>query len=183
MRASAHLFAAGVVLAGIATTSCGGSSPPERPPAPPSPPVVVVTMTEYRFRPSQKQLAPGRVVFRMVNAGDEPHSPALVPLDEDVPPIDEQVRGAERRIVAPYAGVNTRLPGATGTFAVDLVAGRRYAFVCYASTPDEKAHSKLGMTWEFRTAGTPPPSPSSTVPSSNSTPPSSDAGPSERPPS
>lgn len=148
--------------------------------------MVVVTMSEYRFRPSQKQLAPGRVVFRMVNAGDEPHSPALVPLEEDVPPIEEQVRGAERRIVAPFAGVNTRFPGATGTFAVDLVAGRRYAFVCYASTPDEKAHSKLGMTWEFRTAGTSPPATgslpsSSTVPSSNSTPPSSDAGASEQP--
>ena len=109
-------------------------------------------MSEYRLRPHTTRLAAGRVVFRMVNAGQEPHSPALVPLDEDVPPIDVQVRSPERRIVAPFAGVNTRLPGATGTFAVDLVAGRRYAFVCYASTADEKAHSKLGMTWEFRAA-------------------------------
>lgn len=168
MSVRGRLLAAVVVLAGNATTSCGGSSPPERPAAPPSPPVVVVTMDEYRFRPSATRLAAGRVVFRMVNAGREPHSPALVPLDEDVPPIDAQVRGAERRIVAPFAGVNTRLPGAVGTFAVDLVAGRRYAFVCYASTAEEKAHSKLGMTWEFRTAGATAPSPGS--------PPSSDPG-------
>lgn len=159
MTVRPRLFAAVVVLAGHAATSCGGSSPPQRPAAPPSPAVVVVTMNEYRFRPSATRLRAGRVVFRMVNAGREPHSPALVPLDEDVPPIDVQVSSAERRIVAPFAGVNTRLPGAVGTFAVDLVAGRRYAFVCYASTAEEKAHSKLGMTWEFRTAGATDPSP------------------------
>lgn len=107
-------------------------------------------MHEYRYDLSTTILPAGRVVFRFHNAGTEPHSPALLPLDEDVPPIDVQVKSLERRVVAPFASVNERRPGATGTFAVDLVAGRRYAFVCYATAPDGEAHTRKGMTWETR---------------------------------
>lgn len=146
---------AGLVLGAAAATGCHGSAQPpvaRRPAAPESPPVITVTMREYRFEFESPgpALPAGRVVFRMVNLGSERHNPALIPLDEDVPPIDEQVRGTERRIVTPLASVNDRVPGATGTFAVDLVPGRRYAFICFATTKDGVAHSQKGMTWEGR---------------------------------
>ncbi|MDP8932263.1 MAG: hypothetical protein M3O70_27815, partial [Actinomycetota bacterium] len=38
----------------------------------------------------------------------------------------------------------------TGTFAVDLVPGQRYALVCFMTTPDGWGHANLGMTWEAR---------------------------------
>ena len=123
-------------------------------------------MDEYRFDLGSAAAAvpAGRVVFRMTNAGGETHIPSLVPLDEDVPPIDIQVRGTARRAVKPLGGVNNRLPGETGTFAVDLVAGRRYAFICYAYTPDKVAHSQKGMTWEGRAQAQDPPGPAAPRP-------------------
>jgi len=141
------------VLATTVMSGCGGPAPaPDRPPAPASPIEITVKLEEHRFDfgPAFSGVPAGRVVFRMVNVGQETHIPSLVPLEDDVPPIDAQVRGAERRIVQTLGGVNDRLPGETGTFAVDLVAGRRYAFICYATGPDGVAHSQKGMTWEGR---------------------------------
>lgn len=150
---------AALALAATGMTACTSSEPVARPPAPDSPPEIVVTMKEYGFEFDSKfqGLPAGRVVFRMLNKGSERHTPSLIPLDDDVPPIDEQVRGTERRLVKPFAGVNDRSPGASGTFAVDLVPGQRYAFICYAYTPDNVAHSQKGMTWEGRAQAAPVP--------------------------
>jgi hypothetical protein len=118
------------------------------------PKVVIVKMTEFHY--SYDPVIPaGRVVFRMVNDGHEAHWPSLVQLDEDLPPIDQQLHGSERRVVNPYAGVSPRGPGTSGSFAVDLAPGRRYAFICYATGRDGTVHYLKGMNSEFR-AGQPP---------------------------
>lgn len=121
---------------------------------PPAPPVVEVGLTEYRFELGPS-LPAGRVVLRFTNTGSEPHRPALLRLDEDFPPIQEEVRNDEPRTVLPYAGVPTRVPGSTGTFAVDLVEGTRYALVCFVAAPDGEGHANKGMTWESRAGNGP----------------------------
>lgn len=105
-------------------------------------------MTEYRFD-HQAQIPPGRTVFRVVNAGGESHSLVLVGLDEDVPPIDEQLRSPNRRGVPTYAQVPERPPGSRDTFAVDLEPGR-YAFICFVRDSDGVSHADKGMSSEFR---------------------------------
>lgn len=144
------------VLGSVAVASCqAGTSEsttarsPTAPPLPTASPVVMVTMREYRFD-YDPAVAGGRVVFRFVNKGQVPHRPALVPLTEDIPPIAKQLRGSKRRAVKTFAGITDRRPGATGTFAVDLVAGRRYALICYARDPDGSSHAQKGMASEFR---------------------------------
>lgn len=120
---------------------------------PPVPPVVDVAMDEFRFS-YQGPVPAGRVVFRIRNAGSVKHRLTLLPLEEDVPPIEAQLRGAERRLVKPFAGVPVRRPGKTGTFAVDLAPGRRYAIICFLRDDDGRPHALKGMTGEFRTVAT-----------------------------
>ena len=105
-------------------------------------------MAEYRFD-HQAEIPPGRTVFRVVNAGAESHSLVLVGLEEDVPPIDEQLRSPNRRGAATYAQVPERPPGSRDTFAVDLEPGR-YAFICFVRGSDGISHSLKGMSSEFR---------------------------------
>lgn len=141
--------------------ACKGSS--EEPALPPRPAMVTVTMREYRFE-YDPVVPRGRVVFRFVNAGRLTHQPDLIPLTEDVPPIDQQVRGERRAVVTPFAGIAAREPGEAGTFAVDLEPGQRYAFVCFARDPDDgQSHALQGMTSEFRPPGEREPSPAPSV--------------------
>lgn len=105
-------------------------------------------MTEYRFQ-HQGEVPTGRIVFRVVNAGAEPHSLVLVELTEDVPPIDVQLRSPDRRGAATYAQVPQRPPGSRDTFAVDLLPGR-YAFICFVRDAGGEQHSLKGMSSEFR---------------------------------
>jgi hypothetical protein len=116
-------------------------------PLPPSPTSVDVMMTEYRFQ-HQTEVLPGRAVFRVVNAGTEPHSLVLVELEPDMPPIDEQLRGPNRRGVATYAQVPQRPPGNRDVFAVDMVPGR-YAFICFVRDAAGQPHALKGMSSEF----------------------------------
>lgn len=146
-RGRSGIFLGGLVAAMIAPSSCWASAAPEQP-LPSAPPVVVVTMTEYRYD-YDPVIPAGRVVFQFVNEGSEDHRPSLLPLPEDMPPIDEQLRGSERRAAVPFAGVATRDPGETGTFAVDLAAGQRYALICFAVAPDGESHALKGMASEF----------------------------------
>lgn len=128
--------------------ACQASS--SRPALPPGPTVVNVTLREYVFE-YDPAIPSGRVVFRMVNAGRLQHRPDLLPLIEELPPIDQQVRGEARAVVTPFAGVAPRDAGEVGTFAVDLEPGQRYAFVCFARDPDDnQSHALQGMTSEFR---------------------------------
>jgi hypothetical protein len=109
-------------------------------------------MDDYSFDYDQ-QVPSGRVVFRFVNDGDVAHQPDVVPLPDDLPPIDEQLRGDARAVVFPLAGVPARDPGETGTFAVDLAPGTRYAIICFARNEDGVSHALLGMSSEFRAEG------------------------------
>ena len=164
MRRQVSWPGAGVV-AGLTALAllgaCQGSS--DEPALPPSPAVVTVTMREYRFE-IDRTVPRGRVVFRLVNGGRLRHQPDLIPLAEELPPIDEQVRGQRRAVITPFAGVAGRDPGEVGTFAVDLEPGQRYAFVCFARDPDDgQSHALQGMTSEFRPPGKPEPSPAPSV--------------------
>lgn len=143
-----RITAALVAIAALPAVSCQGDARSDAD-LPPAPPVVVVTMREYDFDYAGTVPA-GRVIFRLVNAGDVEHHPSLLPLPEDLPPIADQVRGSERRVLLPFAGVFIREPGESGTFAVDLVPGQRYAFLCYMEGPDGESHVEKGMYSEFR---------------------------------
>jgi len=116
--------------------------------------VVIVAMRDHRFE-FDPVIPAGRVVFRMDNAGQAPHRLTLFPLPEDLPPIDVQLRGDQRRLLKPFAGIYDRPPGDTGTFAVDLAPGQRYAMICSLRDEDGQPHYLKGMASEFRT----PPAP------------------------
>lgn len=146
--------AAAVVAAVTALGGCSSGSA-ERPVAPKPAPVVTVDMLDYRFE-LDRSVPAGRVVFRIRNRGEVPHHLTMLPLPQDVPPIAEQLRGTQRRVVEPYAGIYERQPGDTGTFAVDLAPGRRYALICSVPDEDGQPHWRKGMATEFRTPGTPP---------------------------
>ncbi len=143
---------AAAVAVAVLLASCQ-SSPPSAvdAPLPTGAPVVDVTMTDFAFQ-LRRPVPAGRVVFRVRNAGRVVHRLSMLPLSEDVPPIEQQLRGTHRRAVSPFAGIYDRDPGQHGAFAVDLVRGRRYAFVCFVNGP-EGSHALKGMTVEFR-AGT-----------------------------
>lgn len=134
--------------------SCSSSSVSSKAPLPPSAPVVEVTLTEYRFE-LEPSLPVGRVVFRFINRGSEAHWPSLFRLDDDFPSIQEEVLNTVPRFLPHYAEVPPRPPGSTGTFAVDLVPGQRYALVCFMTTADGTGHANKGMTWEARARGGP----------------------------
>lgn len=118
----------------------------------PRPQVVDVAMTEnyYEYLPPAHG---GRVVFRARNAGSEEHRIAIYPLPEDMPPIDVQLRGSDRRTVERLAAPLPLRPGETQSFAVDLEPSQRYALLCLLKKPDQqKTYAELGMNSEFRTA-------------------------------
>jgi hypothetical protein len=111
---------------------------------------MTVMMTEFEFSYTEESPA-GRVVFRFVNDGRTQHRPALLSLPNELPPIEEQLRGSERAVVTPFAGIPVRQPGETGTFAVDLAPGQRYAFICFARDANGESHALKGMAAEFQT--------------------------------
>lgn len=143
-----------VLICGLSLTGCAISPPATaaRPPAPAPAPVVGVSMVDHRFE-LDRPVPAGRVVFQITNDGQSAHDLIMLPLAEDVPPIAEQLRGSERRLVQPYAGIYQRPPGDTGTFAVDLLPGQRYAMICVVVGEDGEPHWKKGMVVEFRTPG------------------------------
>lgn len=143
-----------VAAVAVVASSCAPGAERE-PELPASPPEVVVTLQEYRFELS-RDIPAGRVVFRLRNAGDLPHRPALLPLGDELPPLEQQLRGQERSIVNPFAGTRTRVPGATGSFAVDLLPGARYGLICFVRDEDGTSHALKGMHFEFRTPAPPP---------------------------
>lgn len=138
-----------MLCVGAATACSGKDREVARGPLPPAPPEVVVTMDEFSFE-HQSTIPAGRVVFRAVNVGELGHRLSVLPIDDDVPPIKEQLRGSERRSAEPLGGLSARPPGGAGSFAVDLRPGQRYALVCFIVEPDGRSHAQLGMASEFR---------------------------------
>lgn len=144
---------ASIALGGVAVfAACGGNKGSA---LPGQPTIVDVRMVENRFV-HDGQIPPGRVVFRVRNEGSITHRLALLPLPEQSPPIDQQLRGEVRRSVPPYAGVPPLLPGDSERFAVDLAPGRRYAMVCFVRDSDGVTHAVKGMSSEFRVEGAAP---------------------------
>lgn len=140
-------------MAGLSLASVTGGCSGERPSQavlPPPPHLVDVTMNEYGFV-YNKDIPAGRVVFTVTNVGRIAHRLSLLPLADDFPPIDVQIRGSERRFINPFAGIPAREPGERGTFAVELAPGVRYAMVCLlVDDQDNQSHALKGMTSEFR---------------------------------
>lgn len=137
-------MSAAAVMALLVLAGCQSNQP-----APPAGrPVVGLTMRDYRFD-LDRPLPRGQVAFKIVNAGAVNHRMVVIPLAEDMPPIDVQLRSADRRVVNPVAGIPDRPPGGNATFAVYLPAGR-YALVCFARTSDGETHALKGMAMEFR---------------------------------
>lgn len=131
--------------------SGGCSAGTSRPDWPPSPAVVDVRMSEYAFS-YPPAIPAGRVVFRARNSGSLDHELQLFPLADDIPPINDQLRGSQRRVLNAVAGVPRRDPGESGLFSVELVAGQRYALICFL-VDGGKPHATEGMNAEFRPAG------------------------------
>ncbi len=131
------------VSAVVVAASCGGGA------ALPGPPRAVdVEMREYGFdyKPTFKS---GRTVIRAHNGGRLSHEMVLISLGPEVPPIQEQLRSANRQVVPTVANLHPRAPGQGGSIAVDLEPGR-YAFVCFVKDPDGAQHAQKGMASEFR---------------------------------
>jgi hypothetical protein len=137
-----------VLVAGLVLASCGGQET-RRPAAPAPPPVIPVEMREFSFG-FDGEMAAGRTVFRLVNRGSVIHQPLLLRLDDDLPPLAEQLAGDQRRPVDPFAGTLPRRPGQVGTFAVDLIQGQRYGLICVATDEQGISHARRGMNAEFR---------------------------------
>ncbi|HEX6539576.1 MAG TPA: hypothetical protein VF155_10385 [Candidatus Dormibacteraeota bacterium] len=132
--------ATGVSLASCATPPTAG--------LPPSPPTVDVAMRDYWFDFNGSSIPRGRVVFQISNAGRQYHQLALIPLPADFPPIQAQLRGADRRVVQELVSSPPLQPGKRDTFAAYLTPGR-WAFVDFFIGP-EGSHAAMGMGAEFR---------------------------------
>jgi len=104
-------------------------------------------MDEYRF--DHGPIPRGRVVFHVVNRGHVAHRMSVVPLPEDLPPIEVQLHGDDRRALSTLAAVPDTQPGDSAEVAVDLGPGR-YALICFITDPDGQSHALKGMASEFR---------------------------------
>jgi len=90
-------------------------------------------------------------VFLVTNGGKVVHSLTLIPIDDDVPPINEQLHGGDRRSATPEAQTRTMYPGRAEAIAIDVVPGQRYALLCFLHDPgDPVTHALKGMNSEFR---------------------------------
>lgn len=114
----------------------------------PGPAVVEVEMTEYRFKYDRSGIKKGRVLFKAQNSGKSSHQMVISILSEDTPPILEQLRSSDRRVVSQLASFPPKAPGSRAALAVDLEPGR-YAMVCFVADPDGKQHGTKGMASEF----------------------------------
>jgi hypothetical protein len=134
-----------VLLVPVVAMACS------RPPLaalPPRPPVVTIGMTEHAFQPD-RPIPGGLVVFEAENRGTVEHEVVVVEVPPDLPPILEQLRGEERRIITTVVAVPPQAPGASGRFVMDLGPGR-YAMICFIQDPDGQSHGAKGMAREFR---------------------------------
>ena len=134
------------LLVAMAFGACNAHPTP--PTFPLEPKVLDVRLEDNRFE-YQDPIPAGRVVFRVQNVGGVEHELQLFPLSEQMPSIDDQLRGSERRILNPLGGVPHRRPGQGGVFASDLVVGQRYAMICFLRNANG-SHALQGMASEFR---------------------------------
>lgn len=143
-----------VLLAGCSPLDgLAGAESPGGPDWPPTVPEVTVTLQDDAIE-LDRRVPSGRVVFRVHNAGTVRHRVTLIPLPDDLPPLEEQLAGDERRSVSPLGATNTHPPGEGTAFAVDLEPSQRYGLVCFEKTDDGTVHARTGENAEFRTGDT-----------------------------
>ena len=135
---------------GALTLASGACSAPSAP-LPPGPQVVDVTMREYSFDYDAAALFTGRVTFHVTNAGQQPHRLAVVGLPDDMPPLADQIRGSERRVIDAIADLPTMQPGAKNVFSLGLPPGR-WALISFYAGGDGASDATKGMFSEFRVA-------------------------------
>lgn len=122
---------------------------------PAGPTVVDVVEHDHGYTLARQGDIPvGRAVFRVSNRSALSHDLSLVALPEDVPPILDQLRSADRRAVATLARLPSRPPGTSDAFAVELAPGR-YALLCFVVDGTGGTHASKGMAVEFRVASPP----------------------------
>lgn len=135
-------------LVPLAAVVVGASCQSSRRSLPAGPTTVEVIMSDHHFE-YEPPAAPGRVVFEARNDGVSEHELVLVRLPDDLPPLAEQLRSRDRRVIPTIASLSSRPPGRTGTFAVDLEPGR-YGIICFVEDPGGVQHARKGMSSEFQ---------------------------------
>ncbi len=142
------LFGATVLLSGCSSSAKSQAG------LPPAPPVITVHMEDNRFT-FDPAIPTGRVVFEVRNVGKVLHNVVILPLPENLPPLEEQLRGQDRQFVEPFASVRPVRPGDSRSIAVDLGPGRRYGIICSVTDAEGKSHALKGMSAEFRASPVP----------------------------
>lgn len=150
MRAGGLVLAALVTALFVAACFAGREAGA---PLPEGPPIVTVTFREGGFDYNPGTIPAGRVIFEVFNEDTEKHRLTLLPLPEDFPPLVEQLSGAERRVMFPFAGMPKVNPGGRGAFAVDLAPGQRYAMMDRSRGSDGQLNALKGYAHEFHAGG------------------------------
>ncbi|MGQ0744477.1 MAG: hypothetical protein ACT4OS_09115 [Acidimicrobiales bacterium] len=152
MMAARALAAVAMASAlGAAGASCSGRPDATGRRLPPAPASLTVTMADFYFVHANRAPA-GRVVFEVTNAGRFPHRLSLFRLDDAAPPARELPWTGPDRPGAALAVMPVLAPDESGTFAVDLVAGARYAMASLIAGPDGVPDAQRGMVTELRAA-------------------------------
>ena len=107
-----------VIVAAALLAGCGGGGGANQPAG-----STRVTMTEYKFDPSDISVAHGKVVFFLVNSGSTQH--------------DMAIRDSSNNRVAVSELVS---PGDSSVFTVDDIAAGKYTIYC-----TQPGHLDLGM--------------------------------------
>lgn len=136
------------MLLGLASTT--GCTPHRAVSGPPSVPAISVRMIEYSFLFDHRRFSAGRATFQIKNSGKLSHNLALYIVPDDAPNVASQIAANDFGNDVEQAVIFSRPPGATGTFAVDLVSGRRYVFLCRFRDSDGSPHYAKGMAAEFQ---------------------------------
>lgn len=138
------------LLAVVALTSgCTSQRPPAGYYLPSGPAIVNVEERDNDYILDQSEVPAGRVVFRIANKGRLAHDLSLVALPQEVPPIKEQLRSANRRGVKTLAYIPSHRPGDSEAVAVDLAPGR-YALLCFEKDGTGQTHALMGMATEIK---------------------------------
>lgn len=135
-----------LLVAGCTRGEAGG-------PLPPPTPTVEVDIVDDDVA-AEGPVPAGRVVFRIENAGEEPHQLSLLLVAEDTPPIEEQLQDPPEQSPTMLARVPLLRPGETSLFAVGLAAEQRYALVDLSQPPEGEPPAERGVVTEFHTEDT-----------------------------
>jgi hypothetical protein len=106
-------------------------------------------MTDYRFV-FDRRVSGDETLFRIRNVGHLAHQLKLFILPDDLPPLDAQLHGADRRILQPVVSLPVAPSGKAQEFVYDLAPGQRYGYICLLADPDGVSHALKGMNAELR---------------------------------